>query len=37
MPIYAVLKTHNLDVILQLKYMSTVMNLARITSSDWKS
>ena len=25
------------DLILQLKYMPVVMNLARITSSDWKS
>ena len=29
----AVLNTHNLDMILQLKYMSIVMNPARITSS----
>ena len=36
-PIYAVLNTHNLDMILQLKYMPIVMNLARIASSDWKS
>ena len=36
-PIYAVLNTHNLDMILQLKYMSIVMNPARIASSDWKS
>ena len=35
--IYAVLNTHNLDMILQLKYMPTVMNPTRITSSDWKS
>ena len=35
--IYAVLNTHNLDMILQLKYMPIVMNPARITSSDWKS
>ena len=36
-PIYAVLNTHNLDMILQLKYMPTVMNPARIASGDWKS
>ena len=36
-PIYSVLNTHNLDMILQLKYMPIVMNLARIASSDWKS
>ena len=36
-PIYAVLNTHNLDVILQLKYMPIVMNLARIVSNDSKS
>ena len=36
-PTYAVLKTHNLDMILQLKYMLIVMNPARIASSDWKS
>ena len=38
-PIYAVLNTHNLDMILQLtgKYMLIVMNPARIASSDWKS
>ena len=35
--IYAVLNTHNLDMILQLKYMPMVMNPARIASSDWKS
>ena len=35
--IYAVLNTHNLDMILQLKYMPIVMNPARIASSDWKS
>ena len=34
-PIYAVLNTHNLDMILQLKYMPIVMNPARIASSDW--
>ena len=36
-PIYAVLNTHNLDMILQLKYMLIVMNLARIALTDWKS
>ena len=36
-PIYAVLNTQYLDMILQLKYMLIVMNLARIASSDWKS
>ena len=36
-PIYAVLNTHNIDMILQLKYMPIVMNPARISSSDWKS
>ena len=38
-PIYAVLNTHNLDMILQLKYnyADIVMNPARIASSDWKS
>ena len=36
-PIYAVLNTYNLDMILQLKYMLIVMNTARIASSDWKS
>ena len=36
-PIYVVLNTHNLDMILQLKYMPIVMNPARIVSSDWKS
>ena len=36
-PIYAVLNTHNLDMILQRKYMPIVMNPARITLSDWKS
>ena len=35
--IYAVLNTHNLDMILQLKYIPIVMNPARIASSDWKS
>ena len=33
-PKYAVLNTHNLDMILQLKYMPIAMNLARIASSD---
>ena len=36
-PIYAVLNKHNLDMILQLKYMPIVKNPARIASSDWKS
>ena len=36
-PIYAVLTTHNLDMILQIKNMPIVMNPARIASSDWKS
>ena len=36
-PIYAVLNTHNLPMILQLKYMLIVMNPTRIASSDWKS
>ena len=36
-PIYAVLNTHYLDMILQLKYMPIVMNPAWIASSDWKS
>ena len=36
-PIYAVLNTQNLDMILQLKYMPKVMNSARVASSDWKS
>ena len=36
-PISAVLNAHNLDMILQLKYMPIVMNPARIASSDWKS
>ena len=35
--IYAVLNTHNLGMILQLKDMLTVMNPVRIASSDWKS
>ena len=33
-PIYAVLNTHILDMILQLKYMPIVMNPTRIASSD---
>ena len=33
-PMYAVLNTHNLDVILQHKYMPIVMNPARIASGD---
>ena len=36
-PIYALLNTHNLDMILQLKNMAIVMNPARIASSDWTS
>ena len=36
-PIYAVLNTNNLDMILQLKNMPIVINPARIASSDWKS
>ena len=36
-PTYAVLNTHYLDMILQLKYMPIVMNPTRIASSDWKS
>ena len=36
-PISAVLNTHNLDAILQLKCMPIAMNPARIASSDWKS
>ena len=36
-PIYAVLNAHNLDMILQLKDMPVVVNLARIASGDWKS
>ena len=35
-PIYAVLNTHILDMILQLKYMPIVMYPARMASSDWK-
>ena len=33
-PIYSVLNTHTLDMILQLNYMPIVMNPARIASSD---
>ena len=33
-PMYAVLNTHNLDMILQPKYMPIVMNPAGIASSD---
>ena len=33
-PMYAVLNTHNLDMILQLKYMPIVMNPTRIAPSD---
>ena len=36
-PIYAVLNTHDLDMILQLNYTPIVMNPARIALSDWKS
>ena len=36
-PIYDVLSTHNLDMILQLKYMPIVMNPDRIALRDWKS
>ena len=36
-PMYAVLNAHNLDMILQLKDMPVVVNLARIASGDWKS
>ena len=36
-PIYAVLNAHNLDMILQLKYMPIVINTVKIASSDWKS
>ena len=36
-PIYAVLNTYILDMILQLKYMTIVMNPVRIASGDWKS
>ena len=33
-PIKAVLNTHSLEMILQLKYMPIVMNPARIASND---
>ena len=36
-PIYAGLNTHNLLMILQLKYIPIVMYPARIASCDWKS
>ena len=36
-PLYVVLNTHNLDMILHLKYMPIVINPARIASGDWKS
>ena len=36
-PIYAVLNTHNLDMILQLRYMPILMTPATIASRDWKS
>ena len=36
-PLYAVLNTHNLKMILELKYLLIVMNAAKITSNDWKS
>ena len=36
-PIYAVLNTHNLDMILELKYMPIVMDPARIALSNCKS
>ena len=36
-PVYVVLNTHYLDMILQLKYMPIVRNPVRIASSDWKS
>ena len=35
--LYAVLNTHNLDMILQIKYMPIVISPARIASSVWKS
>ena len=34
-PIYAVLNTHNLDMILQINFMPIVMNLGKIASNDW--
>ena len=36
-PIYPVLNTRNLDMIVQLKHMPIVINPARIASSHWKS
>ena len=36
-PTCVVLNTHNLDMILQLKYMPILINPARIASSDRKS
>ena len=36
-PKYAVFNTHNLDMVLQLKYVPMVMNPVRIASGDWKS
>ena len=36
-PIYVVLNTHNLGMILQLKYIPIVINPSRSASSDWKS
>ena len=36
-PIYAVLNTHNLDMIIPLKYIPIVINPARIASGDRKS
>ena len=35
-PVYAVLNTHKLFMILQLKYMPIVMYPGRIASCDWK-
>ena len=34
---YAVLKTQNLDMIVQLKYMPIVINPVRIALSEWES
>ena len=36
-PIYVVLNTHNLHMILQLKYVPIVMNPARIASCDFRN
>ena len=36
-PIYAMLNTPNLGMIVQLQDMPIVMNPAKIASSDWKS